>query len=317
MSYLKSKAGSVEETITKMSSKVVESDYQDKFKKELDKAGKGIGSMTPAEKKAFFNKIDSMHKAKDEQVSKGDIDKFHKKLDNLVHKSFGHSSDEKKMKNEEKKMEVEGGPGSGPQGNGAKKTNFTSAQIKQAYGILNDPRYRQGNYSGAVRTINKVSPGLADHPDVLKALKRANEEDEKEIAKLKEDVAKLVETHTYMTNKMNKRQKDTGGEKEVVKPIEDTTGTVKETKKMSEQTAKNFDLYRAIHSVWTNAADKLDEIKKEAKYLKPEEVEEEKKDQSTLAKPGDTESVKEKKGKTMVNSQKTMVDMEPEVDYQK
>jgi len=75
-----------------------------------------------------------------------------------------------------KKEEVsEGGPGSGPQKGGAKKSNFTSAQIKQAYGILNDPRYKQGNYSGAVKTINKVSPGLADHPDVKNALKRANE----------------------------------------------------------------------------------------------------------------------------------------------
>jgi hypothetical protein len=129
--------------------------------------------MTPAEKKAFFNKIDKMHTAKDEQASEKQIDKFHKKLDNLVHKSFGHSSDEKKK---EMKEEVkEGGPGSGPQGNSAKKTNFSSAQIKQAYGILNDPRYKAGNYSGAVKTINKVTPGLADHPDVKKALMRANE----------------------------------------------------------------------------------------------------------------------------------------------
>ena len=51
---------------------------------------------------------------------------------------------------------------------------FTSAQIKQAYGILNDPRYKQGNYSGAVNVINKIAPGLADHPDVKNALKRAN-----------------------------------------------------------------------------------------------------------------------------------------------
>jgi len=223
MSYLKSKTGSVEETITKMSSKVVESDYQDKFKKELDKAGKGVGSMTPAEKKAFFNKIDKMHTAKDEQVSKGDIDKFHKKLDNLVHKSFGHSSDEKKMKNEEKKMEVEGGPGSGPQGNGAKKTNFSSAQIKQAYGILNDPRYRQGNYSGAVKTINKVSPGLADHPDVKNALKRANEEKE------------LEETHMSMKKAQNQSQLDAKGEKEIVKPISMKETIVQMWKEASEK----------------------------------------------------------------------------------
>jgi len=105
MSYLKQKPGSIEEVINKLSSKVLEGDYQDKFKKELEKAGKGIGAMTPKEKSAFFNKVDKMHKAKDEQATKGDIDKFHKKLDNLVHKSFGHSSDEKKMKKEEVDIE--------------------------------------------------------------------------------------------------------------------------------------------------------------------------------------------------------------------
>ena len=69
---------------------------------------------------------------------------------------------------------TEGGPGSGPQkGNPGKK--YSDKKIKQAYGILNDPRYKQGNYSGAAKAINKLAPGLADHPDVKNALKRANE----------------------------------------------------------------------------------------------------------------------------------------------
>ena len=52
---------------------------------------------------------------------------------------------------------------------------FTSQQIKQAYGILNDPRYKQGNYSGAVSAIEKLAKGLSKHPDVANALRRANE----------------------------------------------------------------------------------------------------------------------------------------------
>ena len=52
---------------------------------------------------------------------------------------------------------------------------FTSQQIKQAYGILNDPRYKQGNYSGAVSAIEKLARGLSKHPDVANALRRANE----------------------------------------------------------------------------------------------------------------------------------------------
>ena len=53
---------------------------------------------------------------------------------------------------------------------------FSSQQIKMAYGVLNDPRYKQGNYSGAVRAIEKIARGLSNHPDVANALKRANEE---------------------------------------------------------------------------------------------------------------------------------------------
>jgi len=100
MSYLKHKPGSIEELMANEASKLNDNAYQDMFKKELDKAGKGIGSMSPAEKKAFFNKIDDKYKAKNEdikeEVSQKDVDKFHTKLDKLVHKSFGHSSDEKK-----------------------------------------------------------------------------------------------------------------------------------------------------------------------------------------------------------------------------
>ena len=67
MSYLKHKPGSIEEIAAKM--KPEDSDYQAKFKKELDKAGKGIASMSDKEKKDFFNKIDKMHKAKNEMTA--------------------------------------------------------------------------------------------------------------------------------------------------------------------------------------------------------------------------------------------------------
>ena len=64
--YLKHKPGSIEELVAKQGSYREDSGYQAMFKKELDKAGKGIGSMSPAEKKAFFNKIDKKYSAKDE-----------------------------------------------------------------------------------------------------------------------------------------------------------------------------------------------------------------------------------------------------------
>lgn len=64
----------------------------------------------------------------------------------------------------------------------AEKDNkgFTDKQIKMAYGILNDPRYHQGNYSGAVNAIEKIAKGLSKHPSVANALMRANESTVKE-----------------------------------------------------------------------------------------------------------------------------------------
>ena len=68
MTYLKQKPGSIEDVIAKQQSQYQESNYQDKFKKELDKAGRGIGSMTPKEKTVFFNKVDDIKKTKQESV---------------------------------------------------------------------------------------------------------------------------------------------------------------------------------------------------------------------------------------------------------
>ena len=56
------------------------------------------------------------------------------------------------------------------------ESGFTDKQIKQAFGILNDPRYKAGNYTGAVDAIEKLAKGLSDHPSVANALKRANED---------------------------------------------------------------------------------------------------------------------------------------------
>ena len=70
------------------------------------------------------------------------------------------------------------------QGNGLKaeefrlsldEAKFTDQQIKMAYGVANDPRYKSGNYSGAVSAIEKIAKGLSSHPAVQNVLKRTNE----------------------------------------------------------------------------------------------------------------------------------------------
>ena len=56
-------------------------------------------------------------------------------------------------------------------------------EIKMAYGILNDPRYKGGNLAGAIKAIEGIMPGLSEHPGVKKAIyKTQNEPDNLEEA---------------------------------------------------------------------------------------------------------------------------------------
>ena len=89
---------------------------------------------------------------------------------------------------------------------------FSSQQIKMAYGVLNDPRYKQGNYSGAFKAIEKIAKGLASHPDVANALKRANEEldkDDKETIKpIIKQLQKSVKAHDKQAKQLQKDIQD-------------------------------------------------------------------------------------------------------------
>jgi len=56
------------------------------------------------------------------------------------------------------------------------REGFSKKEIKMAIGIASDPRYKQGNYTGAFKQIEKIKKGLASHPQVAAVLKRQNEE---------------------------------------------------------------------------------------------------------------------------------------------
>lgn len=64
--YLTTKKGSLEDMVAGVTEGKQSEDYKQLFKKELEKTGKGIGSMSDMEKKAFFNNIDKKHSAKNE-----------------------------------------------------------------------------------------------------------------------------------------------------------------------------------------------------------------------------------------------------------
>ena len=56
--------------------------------------------------------------------------------------------------------------------------DFSDKEIKMAYGILNDPRYKGGNQTGAVKAIEGIKAGLSEHPGVKRAIyKTQNEPD--------------------------------------------------------------------------------------------------------------------------------------------
>ena len=111
MSYLKSKDGSIEASIKEMQKNLNDNAYQKMFKKELEKAGKGIGAMTPAEKKAFFNKIDSKYSAKNEDLNKDDEKVVNKVKDMLKGASAKHAAQAKML---DKAMKTEAEMPAGP-----------------------------------------------------------------------------------------------------------------------------------------------------------------------------------------------------------
>src|SRR5210317_443092 len=180
MSYLKHKPGSIEELMANEASKLNDNAYQDMFKKELEKAGKGIGAMTPAEKKAFFNKIDDKYKAKNEDIKEA--------VDNPYAVGMAVA---KKMKNDEPPLE---------------KSTITKAH-DIAKSIAKDDKkeevteakYPHKMYSKDGKEVEAKTP-----------------EDHKKYADM--GYTHKNKTHSFMTKDMNKSKKDAKGEKEIVDP---------------------------------------------------------------------------------------------------
>jgi hypothetical protein len=298
MSYLKHKPGSIEEMMANQAKKLNDSAYQDMFKKELEKAGKGIGAMSPKEKKDFFNKIDDKYKAKNEdtkeEVSQKDVDKFHTKLDKLVHKSFGHSSDEKKkeVKEEDAYDKDDEKPKSKP-----KKE---AVDNPYAVGMAAAMKAKDDKPPLKKSTITKAH-------DIAKSIKKdeKNEEakyphkmyskDGKEVeAKTPEDHKKYAdmgythknETHTFMTKDMNKSKKDAKGEKEIVDPAP----------KMKFKEAYKKAKKEAMNTVGDATADQVNQRVGEG----PKE---------------NDPDIKKPKAKADTGSKATPVDTSPEVEY--
>jgi len=312
MTYLKQKPGSIEDVVAQHQAKYKEQGYKQKFQEALKNTMGGIGSMTPKEKIAFFNKVEedwnpSTGKHADEQLMKDFIDKGGKvekipegKTAYIGNKIKPHLANKKnlerqKQMTEETISERGGANTSSRQGSasrGAKKKYrfgyrvaekqpkgndieeaFSQQLIKQAYGILNDPRYKQGNYSGAVAAIEKLAKGLSKHPDVANALKRANESvevketiDAGEVSKMKDKkkevdfkTANVSTTETIDAGEVSKMA-DKKKEVKFSTANVSTTEDKKEVKKDvigSDKPEPNLE--NTIRNIWNKAANETTE----------------------------------------------------------
>ena len=301
MSYLKHKPGSIEELMSNEASRLNDNAYQDMFKKELDKAGKGIGSMSPKEKKDFFNKIDDKYKAKNElkepiqvkedvsvwEQAADDKEKLakeaqylkvedkdvpagsHKMPDGTIMKDKDHKKEEDAYDKDDEK----------PKSKPKKEEDAKEIQKDKTdnYKSKNEDLGKEDD-SIVKSVVSQLKKAVKAHTGQAKDLEKAmkNEADEKK------------ETHTFMTKDMNQKQKDAKGEKEV--PV------VTKTESMID----------AVKSVWQLSAEELEKIKDEAKYMKAERM-----DKYKAEKHDD----KNKKGTADTGSPKTKVDVEPSVDY--
>ena len=88
------------------------------------------------------------------------------------------------------------------------REGFSKKEIKMAIGVASDPRYKQGNYTGAVNAIEKIKKGLSKHPQVAAVLKRQNEE--VELGEDKE-IPDMIKHYEDMLKSLERKKKKTPG----------------------------------------------------------------------------------------------------------
>tara|TARA_B100000900_G_scaffold190299_1_gene161205 strand:- start:283 stop:1128 length:846 start_codon:yes stop_codon:yes gene_type:complete len=276
--YLKTKEGSIEDVVKQMQNKVMENDYQDKFKKELDKAGKPLGQMTGAEKKSFFNKIDKMHKGKNENApSVADIDRLKKQGMKPVKEDLD-SKDEPKVKDVAKQLK-KAVQAHGQQAKDLEKA-IKSEKVDNPYAV---------GMSQAMKSTGDTPP-----------LKKSTITKAHDIAKsIKKD--EMKETHMSTAKAQNQRQKDAKGEKEIIKNED------KEWKTFAQMRAE---IDEACWDSHKQVGFKMKGGKRVPNCVpKNEEADKGKKEQEA------GEDTRDKKEKTMTGQVATSPEMNPKVDY--
>ena len=140
----------------KIGAKVDKDKTLEKMRKGVAMAKSKLGEdMTPMQ--MYELKISTMQKYK--QAARSDVQDG----ENARHKGYPEKDIDKRQDKRYKGIDT------------ANK-RIDKKQVKMAKGVAFDKRYKGGNMTGASKAIDKIKPGLSDHPKVKSALRRANEE---------------------------------------------------------------------------------------------------------------------------------------------
>lgn len=138
----------------------------------------------------------------------------------------------------------------------------TDKQVRMAVGIANDKRYAGGNMTGAVKVMDKIKPGLANHPKVQAALKKTNEQ----VDPLNELKSTTLDSYVTKVATGPSRGKTQSG---LLKSIKAITGVTKAIRKKAENSKKEDKLNEislgAIHNYMVAAHKKFSSASDEKK----------------------------------------------------
>ncbi len=290
--YLETKKGSLEDMVAGVTQGKQSEDYKQLFKKELEKTGKGIGSMSDMEKKSFFNKIDKKHSAKNE------------------------GSKEVQQKN------VRTSPGEGTGAAGGPKLHDTSMKKSlKASHCSEETELQEGGVKDFLMDVEADAADMSLN-DLIKKYYNLMGLSAQDIKKIYYRVnEELTAGQKKLPPALQKAIKDKE-DKKSIKASHCSEETEKEDKSI-EQT---------IHDVWNNAAAEEEKREEEAKYYKTEEkksITEEKikcpncghmndADAHKCSNCGASLKSEEKDGKkkAMTGSPASKVDTTPEVEYE-
>ena len=198
MKYLNTKPGSIEEIAAKMQSSIKEDEYQKLFKKELDKAGKGIGSMSPQEKKDFFNKIDKMYKGKNE-AKVDELTAGQKKLPPALQKAIKDKEDKKESVEE---AEVPKGHHKMPDGS-----------------IMKNGTHKKETHMSTTKAMNKSQKDAKGETEIVKS-EDLDSKDKPTVKDVIGQLKKATKAHAGQAKDLEKAMKTEADEKGEKKPVD-------------------------------------------------------------------------------------------------